>query len=215
MIPGTFFLAAKLPVPGRVKTRLAPLLGPAGAADLYRAFLLDLGERFPEAGWFVEPGAWPELSALITHSPAAPVRHQHGATWADRQHRLFSEAAKSGELPLVLAASDSPHLEVTRVEAAFTALRHADIVFGPTFDGGYYLVGMQRSSDVLLEAAMSTETALDDALARARSQGLRVALLEPTFDVDIPSDLALLAAEVGRRRDLTHTARAMSVAAGG
>jgi len=34
-------LFAKAPIPGSVKTRLAPALGPARAAELHRAFVAD------------------------------------------------------------------------------------------------------------------------------------------------------------------------------
>ena len=37
--------------------------------------------------------------------------------------------------------SDSPHLPVSVLERAFEILAAHDVVVGPTYDGGYYLVG--------------------------------------------------------------------------
>lgn len=210
---GRLYIAAKSPRPGHVKTRLAPLLTPAGAAALYRAFLADLAARFPEAGWFVESDAWADLERLVGGPGRLPLRFQLGADWAVRQHNLFADAARARELPLVLIASDSPHLKREQVEAAFAALDSADLVFGPTHDGGYYLVGMRRMSAVLLETPMSTSDALTEACLAARRVGRSVALLAPTFDVDTPADLELLAAEVVRRDDLPNTAGMMAVEA--
>lgn len=208
-----FYLAAKAPRPGHVKTRLIPELGAEAAARLYRGFLLDLADRFPAAGWFVEPGAGVEIAALVENGCRPPLRWQRGEDWAVRQHNLFADTAAAGELPLVLAASDSPQLEPALVEAAFAGLERADLVFGPTFDGGYYLVGMRRPADVLLDVPMSTGSALECACRRAREQGLSAVQLPPTFDVDTPADLELLRAELERRPDLRHTAAALQVMA--
>lgn len=203
------YFGAKAPVPGQVKTRLAATVGPRAAANLYAAFLADLQARFRGApfpvAWYVTPAAWPGLRSRR-------VRIQAGQGWSERQAHLFRVATAAGHSPVVLAATDSPQLEPERVTEAFAALAVHDLVFGPTFDGGYYLVGMRAFHDVFTGVAMSTESALAQALERARARRLSVALLAPEFDVDTAADLAFLA----HRRDLAATAaalRALEVAA--
>jgi hypothetical protein len=93
---------------------------------------------------------------------------------------------------------------------AFAALALHDAVLGPTLDGGYYLVGMRGFHDILKGVEMSTGSALDQVLGRARARRLSVALLEEEFDVDSEADLPRLAQEVARSADLLYTAAVLS-----
>jgi glycosyltransferase A (GT-A) superfamily protein (DUF2064 family) len=88
-------------------------------------------------------------------------------------------------------------LPPTHVAAAFERLDRAEAVFGPTDDGGYYLVGLTRPRPRLLrEVRMSTPTVLRDTLALAQQDGVRTALLPPWYDVDTIADLHRLDAEL-------------------
>ncbi|HMN97981.1 MAG TPA: DUF2064 domain-containing protein [Miltoncostaeaceae bacterium] len=210
------WIAAKAPRPGLAKTRLAAGVGGPAALALYRGFLADLAVRFAgarvPAGWYVTPpDAWGDLRAIVAPSgPAPPVLVQPAGDWTDRQRALFRGAAARGERRTVLIASDSPHLEVAVVEAAFAALDRDDVVIGPTHDGGYYLIGMRGWHDVLAGVAMSTDAVLDGILAAARRTATAVTVLKPTFDIDGREDLGLLAALDPARADLAATRRALA-----
>jgi uncharacterized protein len=212
----SFYLAAKAPLAGEAKTRLGKSIGMNAAATLYSAFLRDLIDRFASApfptGWHLAPGARSHLTPFIGSSTR--VRIQLGDSWAQRQANLFRDCAADGETHVVLAATDSPQLTPSRVAEAFAALDSNDAVFGPTHDGGYYLVGMRGFYDILEGVDMSTEQALDQVLAKAHDQQLKVALLHLEFDVDTADDLERLAIEAGRRDDLAHTAAALTVIRG-
>ncbi len=207
------YFAAKAPIAGMAKTRLGATIGMEVAATLYGAFLRDLVARFAgapfEVAWHVTPGSWPDLETLVLR--ADHVRSQRGMNWAARQANLFRDCHAAGEGRVVLAATDSPQLELSRVEEAFAALQAHDVVLGPTPDGGYYLVGMHRFNDIFAGASMSTGLALESVLERAAEKRLSVSLLEPEFDVDTEEDLSLLGGEVNRRRDLRHTAAALAL----
>jgi rSAM/selenodomain-associated transferase 1 len=207
------YFAAKAPVAGQVKTRLGATIGMDASANLYAAFLRDLVTRFAEApfeiAWYITPGSWTHLEPLVGRAVA--VRIQRGTDWAARQANLFRECHATGEGMVVLAATDSPQLDRSRVEEAFSALETRDVVLGPTPDGGYYLVGMRRFNDIFADAFMSTNSALESVLQRAREKCLSVALLEPEFDVDTEQDLSLVEREVNRRQDLGHTAAALAL----
>ncbi len=213
------FIAAKAPRPGLAKTRLGSGIGQDRASALYAAFLTDLGARFPEAGWYVTPDdAWSEIAPLVRPgrlSCPAPVRVQAGGDWTERQRHLLWTLTAEGADPVVLVASDSPHLTATYVEAAFAALTEHDLVLGPTEDGGYALIGLRRWHDVLGGLRMSTGDVLERIVDRARALRLRVHLLPPTFDVDEVSDLHRLHDEIARRADLPATAAALAGVAAG
>jgi len=211
-VSDALYVIAKAPRVGLAKTRLGRTIGHERAVTLYRAFLQDLAVRFSGApfalGWYVTPpDAWAEISPLVGES--GRVLFQGEGDLTERQRELFREAAGRGEKRTVLIASDSPHLTVEVVEDAFRRLERQDLVFGPAYDGGYYLIGMRGYHDVLQETPMSVGTELDGIVARARLSGLSVALLETTFDVDVVEDIRHLRPLVLERPDLAATRDAL------
>ena len=206
------YVIAKAPRVGFAKTRLGRSIGHERAIVLYRAFLRDLGARFSNSpfvpGWYVTPpDAWPEISGLA--GEARRVLPQGEGDLTERQRELFRGAAGRGEERTVLIASDSPHLTVEVVREAFRRLDRQDLVFGPTHDGGYYLIGMRGYHDVLQGATMSLGTVLEGIVARARLSGLSVGLLEATFDVDVEEDIHHLRPLALERPDLSATRDAL------
>jgi uncharacterized protein len=204
------YIAAKAPRAGLAKTRLGNSIGHESAVTLYKAFLQDLASRFAGApfrrGWYVTPpDAWPEIAPLVAACGNARVVFQGEGDWTKRQQELFYGAVERGEDKIVLIASDSPHLAVEVVARAFGELDRHDLVFGPTYDGGYYLIGMRGPHDVLRGVPMSTGTELGDIVARAEHAGLSVGWVETTFDVDEAEDLEFLRELVATRPDLAAT----------
>lgn len=205
------YVAAKAPRCGLAKTRLARGIGEAHATTLYRAFLCDLAARFASApfpvGWYVTPpDAWDDLGPLVGHAERSTrVIPQGPGDWTTRQRALFRDASARGEERTVLVASDSPHLAVETVAAAFRLLDRHDVVLGPTVDGGYYLIGMRGWHDVMRGVAMSTGTVLEEILFQSRRQQVSVAQVPATFDVDEASDLEALLELASTRADLPAT----------
>lgn len=210
------YVIAKAPRPGFAKTRLGRTIGHERAVALYRAFLEDLAARFSgspfEPGWYVTPpDAAPELRPLAGES--GRVLFQGEGDLTERQRELFQVAAGRGEERVVLIASDSPQLTVETVEQAFRCLDHRDLVVGPTYDGGYYLIGMRDPRQVLArgvlgEVPMSTGTELEGLISGARLRGLSVGRLGAIFDVDVEEDLRHLRAII-ERPDLPATRAAL------
>ncbi len=209
----TLYIAAKAPRAGLAKTRLGRSIGPESAVALYKAFLQDLASRFAgapfECGWYVTPpDAWLEIAPLVSPREKARVLFQGEGDWTERQRELFRGAAGRGEDKVVLIASDSPHLPVEVVARAFDELDRRDLVLGPTFDGGYYLIGMRHRAirrDILRGVPMSTDSVLDQVSTRAVRAGLSVGWIEATFDVDEVEDLELLRQVVFLGSDLPAT----------
>ena len=198
-------IAARKPVAGEAKTRLGATIGMDRASELYRACLHDLAGRFMngpahyDLGWAHTPESAPfeEVIRLIRpdlDSGSARYVSQVGQDWGERQANLLRWGTEQGYERTVLTASDSPQMTRAMVDAAFDALGASDVVVGRVYDGGYYLIGMRGFHDVLTEVPMSTTSAADALLSTAQGLGLRVATVEPTFDLDVEQDLALLAA---------------------
>ncbi|MDX6379023.1 MAG: uncharacterized protein QOI57_47 [Rubrobacteraceae bacterium] len=209
------YIIAKAPRMGLAKTRLGQIIGHEAAVALYGAFLQDLGARFADApfecGWYVTPtDAWDDISPLIGWGEReVRILFQKEGDLTERQRELFLGAADRGEERVVLIASDSPHLTVEVVVQAFRELERHDLVFGPTYDGGYYLIGMRGWHDVFHGISMSAGTELDHIIARTEHAGLSVGRLETTFDVDEVEDLEHLRQLIEHRGDLAATRAAM------
>lgn len=197
-------IMAKEPVPGRTKTRLHPLLGPKAAADLYRCFLMDtieLAVAVPEVEVIlaIDPPTSTELFAKL--APGIPVVPQRGAHLGDRLDSVLDSCLRSGYEHVVALSSDSPSLPTSFIAAAFDRLDRADVdvVLGPTEDGGYYLIGVDRQPGALVtQVTMSTPDVLSDTVAVADRLGLRVQLVERWYDIDEPADLHRLRDELSR-----------------
>jgi rSAM/selenodomain-associated transferase 1 len=187
---------ARCPEPGRVKTRLARVLGDVSAAALYAAFVTDLRARFATARfavrWAVAPPD-PGFAARFA-IPAAETFVQRGDDLGARMHSAFARVCDEGFARCVLVGSDVPQLALTTVERAFAALDTADLVLGPACDGGYYLIAARRPLDVFTGIAWGTDTVLAATRQRAAKLRLTVELLDEDFDVDEVADLERLEA---------------------
>lgn len=209
------YIAAKAPRPGFAKTRLGNAVGHDVAISLYRAFLCDIGARFEHApfdvGWYVTPpDAWVELQPIVVANGRAPrVLAQGPGDWTERQRDLFRSAAMRGEGRVVLIGSDSPHVTVGLIEEAFDRLERNDVVLGPVYDGGYYLIGMRGWHDVLHGVRMSTTSVYEDVIASCRLLDVSLGTVARTFDVDDADDLQHLLDVVERRDDMPATRAAL------
>jgi len=185
---------AKHPAPGRVKTRLAASLGAERACALYRAFVLDLADRLDALPYDVTWAYWPAAAPFPTLLPGARCRPQRGADLGDRMANAVAECGG----PAVVIGADAPHVPAARLAEAMEALAGAaDLVLGPAEDGGYYLIGLREPTPAVFTGiAWGTSRVLAETLARAG--GLRTRLLEASFDVDTPADLARLSDVLAR-----------------
>lgn len=199
--PNALLVIAKQPTPGQTKTRLAPPLTADAAAALYECFLadtLDLVRRVPETDHliaFLPAEARPYFAAL---APDFELVLQEGVELGERLDHALTACLGRGYARAVIMNSDGPTLPATHLARAFAALRDgAEVVLGPSDDGGYYLIGVRQPTPRLLrQVRMSTPTVLADTLALAAEEGLQVELLPAWYDVDEAADLARLAHEL-------------------
>ena len=192
---------ARYPEPGKTKTRLAQTIGDCEAAALYRAFLIDLANRFVRQSyllhWAYTPAEVDFRTFLATIVPSlAPYMScfpQHGPDLGARLLHAFRWTYQHGFKRTVLIGSDSPQISREIICQAEYALNMADVVLGPAEDGGYYLIAMREPHDVFTGIPMSTSEVLEQTIQRATEQGLTIKLLESLFDVDESADLSRLA----------------------
>jgi len=196
----TLIVVAKRPVPGQTKTRLCPPLTLVQAADLYDCFLRDTLDLIRYVSGvqcvigFLPKNAQDYFRQI---APDMALVYQHGESLGERLDHLLTHVLADGSERAVVMNSDSPTLPAIYISQAFAQLKEADIVIGPTCDGGYYLIGMKKPHHHLLrQIQMSTPHVLTDTLALAESTGLTASLLPTWYDVDTIADLHQLDHEI-------------------
>jgi rSAM/selenodomain-associated transferase 1 len=199
---------AKAPIAGQVKTRLCPPLTHKQAAELFRCFLLDTVEHMcsletVQVFLAITPA---DSEPLFRHMIPFPVRYlpQRGDSLGEREINMLVDMLSEGFSRAVIIGSDIPTLPVAHIQEAFTRLEdpECDAVFGPSTDGGYYLVGVREVHRPLFEnVAWSTPQVLEQTLEQARLHQLAVELVPSWYDVDTVEDLQQLVIDVREKRD--------------
>lgn len=182
-------LFVKAPRLGAVKTRLAADIGVIGAWRFYRASVAAMLRRLGrDRRWrcslcvtpdrFAHPGGpWPS---------SAPRLPQGRGDLGMRMGRAM-RAMPPG--PVIIIGGDIPEIEVGDIVLAFRELERRDMVFGPSSDGGYWLVGARRRPrrELFRHVRWSSRHALADTLANL-GPGCDAGLLRELDDIDNGDD---------------------------
>lgn len=177
---------ARRPQLGRVKTRLAADIGPVETLRFYRSTLNKVARRLNSGG------GWATWICVTPDDTLGKGRLYPDGVWRLPQgsgglgQRMAKCLARFGPNPALIVGSDIPDIDRKHIAAAFDALRTNELVFGPSDDGGYWLVGAAQGARVgalFDDVRWSTEHALADTLKNLRP-GVRVAMLEPLADID-------------------------------
>jgi uncharacterized protein len=180
----------KAPRPGAVKTRLAAVLGDEGAAGLYRAVAdEEIRRTAPRPGEYdrTPEDARREIEQWL---PGERLEAQHGGDLGARMSRAFESAFAAGARRVAIIGSDVPACGRDQVIEGLRSLDDHDLVLGPTADGGYYLIALDRPRPALFQSIpWSTPSVLPATAERAGVLGLAVRMLDPLRDIDTIEDL--------------------------
>lgn len=191
----TLLLFARAPTPGRAKTRLAARVGAEAAAGAHRACVVDaisLADSLPEcrrrllvAG---EADQW--RRAAIGPGAAWEIEPQRGRDLGERLSRGVADAFRRGAAKVIAIGSDTPWMGARRIRLALAWLDRADVVLGPSADGGYYLVGARRFvPEIFRGIAWGSSAVLNSTRLALDLAGASYRLLDRDFDLDRPADL--------------------------
>lgn len=207
----TLLLFVRLPVKGRVKTRLADGLtrfmdreaADSLALSLHEAFVADLMTTLSNVPALlqvhVDPCGLSEDDALVEARRwlgQGPLLHvQQGADLGERMAAAFQDAFSEPFQRALLLGGDVPDVPAPILAGAFEVLHQVDAVLGPAMDGGYYAIGFTRrafSSDVFKDVAWGKSTVAATTRARLQGRGASHLLLPEWNDVDEVKDLNTL-----------------------
>lgn len=183
---------------GLVKTRLQQILTEEECLSLHVALLRDTLEKLK----VFSPILYLAGSGYLPWSVDVPICPQTGS---DLGERLFQAFGKELGLDskVVVVGIDSPTFPVELVSRSFALLDGCDAVFGPSEDGGYYLIGLRTViPEIFQNISWGKSTVLKETLEQIGSHSY--ALLETSFDIDTPHDLARLERALPDKPSLVH-----------
>ncbi|MEA3292157.1 MAG: TIGR04282 family arsenosugar biosynthesis glycosyltransferase [Pseudomonadota bacterium] len=191
-------LFARAPRPGSVKTRLQPALGTQRAAAV--------AERMLRRSVETMAGAWPgSLVLAVTPDSNHPLFEelvdaydlslvlQHGADLGARMlHALEAGVAEAGCAAVV--GSDVPQISGATLRQAHSKMTRGNNVLGPAADGGFYLLGLQRTDAAMFDGVRwGGSDVCEQVLRQSAALGLTFTQLPEMRDIDTPDDLVWLA----------------------
>lgn len=195
-------IITRYPEIGRTKTRLIPLLGAEGAANLHRRLTektISLVKKFwlsfkqeNEAvtatsavyflgGNFELMRQW--LGSDLTYYP------QIEGDLGQKMQQAVTNAFEQKANRVVVIGTDCPTLTVVILREAFNILADYDVVIGPAEDGGYYLLGLSRAiAEPFINIDWGTERVFAQTQAALTAKNYKIHYLPRLRDIDRPED---------------------------
>ena len=184
-------LFAKAPIAGRVKTRLQSHCSPQQASEIAEILL--------EQSIIKTTQTWPgevSLSVWLDHEHSVIQRLQESYRIKLVQQCAGDLGAKMHDAlerfgyPAAVMGCDVPHIPNENLIRAHECLIRGDSVIGPSDDGGYYLLGLNRPQEKLfLDMEWGVSSVLENTLHRADAVGHTLSHLDALNDIDEWNDL--------------------------
>lgn len=176
----------KAPRRGSVKKRLAAGVGDSAALSFYQHMITETLRLARDPRWrttlaITPDRGWSWLRRLGNKN--FDVMPQGPGDLGRRMARAIQGPAPSRVLVI---GTDIPGLSARMIANAFKLLRGRDAVFGPSIDGGFWLVGLakpQQAPRIFSNVRWSTEFALQDVRENFGAKA-RIALVDELDDVD-------------------------------
>ncbi|MGI4751525.1 MAG: TIGR04282 family arsenosugar biosynthesis glycosyltransferase [Janthinobacterium lividum] len=176
---------------GKVKTRLAKVIGDEKALNIYKQLLnhthqitspLNCRKFVYYAEDVIEHDLW--------SSPGFTKRKQSGNDLGERMATAFKDLFDQGFQKVLIIGSDCYQLKTDILQEAIHFLGIKEAVIGPTFDGGYYLLGTNRFvPKMFADKPWSTDQVTKQTLEDLDRLNLSYHLLKKLHDVDEAADL--------------------------
>lgn len=184
-------LFAKSPSPGKVKTRLEPVLDTETILALYKQLLarqISLVNRCDLAQKFLWVDGNPTMEMF--QSFEGEILVQLGGGIGERMGAALKSSLEHCD-SVILIGCDSPGLDATMIEEAFQVLEAGkNAVFVPAMDGGYVLVGLNLAADQLFrDITWGSGQVMEQTRQKMIALGVSWKELEPVRDIDEPADL--------------------------
>lgn len=189
------FIFLRFPEAGNVKTRLAKKVGIKKATKIYKRLAENTIKK-------IYPLHRKKVEIVIAYTPKNkgnkvkkwinyPFTYyaQKGSNLGKRLSNAVKWGFQNKAKKIIIIGSDCPDLLASTISKAIRELSGNDIVLGPAFDGGYYLVGLNNNRNFLFKnIPWSTSKVLKRTLDKIKEAKLVYKLLPPKYDIDTFDD---------------------------
>lgn len=180
----------RIPEAGKTKTRLQSKLSKEECANLHKCFLKDIYDIFLNLN---------DIDIIICHTEEGDLNilknifykenlyiKQYGNNLNEKMYNAIKEVLSLKYDKCVLIGADIPEINKDDIINAFNLLNNNDFVFGASYDGGYYLVGMKEANDIIFKSGSGN---LKDIINIVEANNLKYGLTNKKHDIDDYEDL--------------------------
>ncbi len=178
----------KNPEIGKVKTRIAQGSSDEKALEIYHQLITSTIKNASNADCTLVAFYSNHLQVELA-TPAKQHLLQSGNGLGEKLKNALRELEQTGFEKKMIIGSDCPYITSEIINEAFDSLEENDLVVGPTFDGGYYLIGMKSIHKPLFENIQwSTEYVFGETIEKAKKLNLKIWSLKKLSDIDYFED---------------------------
>ena len=193
--PKVLLIFIRNPMIGKVKKRLLKDCDRIFITVLYKQFIIDLLSTIKKLNiefkiCFYPPDSEKNIISLFGNN--YQYIPQKGNNLGERMKNSFNKVFKEGYKNVVLIGSDIPDLPGDFILKSFDFLQLNDVVIGPSRDGGYYLIGLNKDSFnalIFQDIIWSSESVFNDTIKILNKLTLTVHILPEWNDIDTIDDL--------------------------
>ena len=120
---------------------------------------------------------------------------QSGSDFGSRFSNALQDVYNEGYDAVITIGNDSPHLETRHINQAQEQLLNGNTVIGPTFDGGFYLLGIAKEDfdrTAFLNFSWNTEAIYEEISQTFSNKEYSISVLQKLWDIDYFSDIKQL-----------------------
>jgi glycosyltransferase A (GT-A) superfamily protein (DUF2064 family) len=121
--------------------------------------------------------------------------------WGLRIEKVFLDCFKAGYKNVLLIGSRTPTITSQKMKTAIKMLKASDVVFGPTPEGRYYIIGKSGSYKIkLADFDWKSPSIYSEVVEAFTKNGLKWSELEIWYAVETPEELEMMARDINQYR---------------
>jgi len=181
----------KNPEIGKVKSRLAKIIGAEKALFVYKKLLIKTKEIVANISVEKLVCYSDKISAGdLWENSSFQKTLQRGDDLGDKMYNAFHDAVEQSYRKICLIGSDNMEITADIIKEAFHQLDDQDIVLGPAIDGGYYLIAMKFPyREIFKNKEWGSDSVLKNTIDDIQKLNLKYSLLPELNDIDVFEDI--------------------------
>ena len=118
------------------------------------------------------------------------IYNQDGENIGEKMRNAFEKIFNLGFEKAVILGTDIPDISESILSKSFLELEQNNIVIGPSNDGGYYLLGMNKFyHNIFDDIKWGTESVFEKTIDKIHENNLSYTTIDRLTDIDVKEDL--------------------------